>query len=108
MEPTDEVPAIDIDELAARLDAGAPLVDVRQPDEYEQFHVPQARLIPLMELPDRLDEVPTDTTVYVICAVGARSARAVQFLNARGYDTVNVAGGSRAWLEAGRPVEQGG
>ena len=108
MDRTEEVPVIGVDELASRLDAGAPLVDVRQPDEYEQFHVPQARLIPLMELPDRLDEVPADTTVYVICAVGARSARAVQFLNAQGYDTVNVTGGSRAWLEAGRPVEHGG
>jgi rhodanese-related sulfurtransferase len=103
----DEIPAIDTDELAQRLDDGAPLVDVRQPDEYDEFHIPGARLIPLMELPDRLAEVPTDTTVYVVCGGGGRSGRAVQFLNANGYDTVNVAGGSRAWLEAGRPVEHG-
>ena len=104
---TDEIPVIDIDELATRLEGGAPLIDVRQPDEYESFHVPRARPIPLMELPDRLEEVPSDATVYVICASGPRSARAVQFLNAQGYDTVNVAGGSNAWLEAGHPVEHG-
>ena len=103
----DEVPAIDIDELARRLDAGAPLVDVRQPDEYDEFHVPGARLIPLMELPERIDEVPADGIVYVICGSGGRSARAVQFLNAQGLDTVNVAGGSKAWAAAGHPVEHG-
>jgi rhodanese-related sulfurtransferase len=43
----------------------------------------------------------------VICATGARSGRAVEFLNKQGYDTVNVAGGSKAWLEAGHPVEHG-
>jgi rhodanese-related sulfurtransferase len=103
----DEVPAIDVDELARALETGAPLVDVRQPDEYDEFHVPGARLIPLMELPERLQEVPSDGTVYVICGGGGRSARAVRFLNAQGFDAVNVAGGSRGWVEAGRPVEQG-
>jgi rhodanese-related sulfurtransferase len=103
----DEIPAIDVEELARRLEEGAPLVDVRQPDEYEEYHVPGAQLIPLMELPERIDEVPTDGTVYVICGGGGRSARAVQFLNAQGLDTVNVAGGSRGWVEAGHPVEQG-
>jgi rhodanese-related sulfurtransferase len=103
----EEVPAIDVDELARRLDAGAPLIDVRQPDEYDEFHVPGARLIPLMELPERIDEVPSDGTVYVICGVGSRSGRAVRFLNAQGRDTINVAGGSQAWVAAGHPVEQG-
>src|SRR6266508_6703115 len=97
----EEIPAIEIDELARRLEGGAPLVDVRQPDEYDDFHVPRARLIPLMDLPERINEVASDTTVYVICASGGRSARAVQFLNAQGYATVNVTGGSNAWLEAG-------
>ena len=80
---------------------------MRQPDEYDEFHVPGARLIPLMELPERIDEVPSGTTVYMICGSGGRSARAVQFLNAQGLDTVNVSGGSKAWLAAGHPVEHG-
>ncbi|MGH9119741.1 MAG: rhodanese-like domain-containing protein [Acidimicrobiales bacterium] len=103
----DEVPAIEVEELADRLAEGAPLVDVRQPDEYDDFHVPGARLIPLMDIPDRIGEVPADTTVYVICGSGGRSARAVQFLNAQGHDTVNVTGGSKAWRDAGHPVEHG-
>jgi rhodanese-related sulfurtransferase len=104
---TDDVPAIDTEELAARLDAGAVLIDVRQPDEFEEFHVPGARLIPLDELPDRLHEIPEDRTVYAICRTGGRSSRAVRFLNANGFDAVNVAGGSLGWVDSGRPTEHG-
>jgi rhodanese-related sulfurtransferase len=58
-------------------------------------------------VPERIEEIPDDQTVYVICGTGPRSARAVDFLNRQGLDTVNVRGGSKAWLEAGRPVESG-
>ena len=101
------VPEIDVQELAALRESGAPLIDVRQPDEYEEFHVPGAVLIPLDELVERVDEVPEVDRVYVICKTGARSAKAVEFLNRSGYDTVNVAGGSLAWVEAGQPVVTG-
>ena len=102
-----DVPEIDIDELARLRESGVVLVDVRQPDEFEQFHVPGATLIPLADVPERVEEIPSDTRVYVICGSGGRSARAVEFLNRQGYDTVNVAGGSKAWLDAGLPVEHG-
>jgi queuine tRNA-ribosyltransferase len=102
-----DVPEIDVDELARLRETEVPLVDVREPDEYESFHVSGAQLIPLADVPERIEEIPDDQRVYVICATGARSARAVEFLNRQGYDTVNVAGGSKAWLEAGHPVEHG-
>ncbi|MEY2460668.1 MAG: hypothetical protein QOG30_2498 [Acidimicrobiaceae bacterium] len=102
-----DVPEIDVDELARLRETEVALVDVREPDEYENFHVPGARLIPLADVPERIEEIPDDQRVYVICATGARSARAVEFLNRQGYDTVNVAGGSKAWLEAGHRVEHG-
>ena len=62
-----------------------------------------------VELPvaERVDELPTDATVYVICKTGARSGRAVEFLLANGIDAVNIAGGTLAWREAGNPVESG-
>ncbi len=101
------VPEIDIDELARVRDEGALVVDVRRPDEYEAAHVPGVTLITLDELVERVEEIPDDARVYVICQTGARSARAVEFLNRQGYDTVNVAGGTKAWREAGRPVEHG-
>jgi rhodanese-related sulfurtransferase len=101
------VPEIDVQELATLREAGVPLIDVRKPHEYEEFHVPGAVLIPLDELVERVDEVPEVDRVYVICRTGSRSAKAVEFLNKSGYDTVNVAGGSLAWVEADLPVATG-
>jgi rhodanese-related sulfurtransferase len=101
------VPEIEVDELARLRAEGAPLVDVREPDEWQEFRVPGAQLLPLAEVPERIDEVPADGTVYVICKSGGRSAKAVELLRARGVDAVNVAGGSLAWRDAGHPVESG-
>jgi rhodanese-related sulfurtransferase len=102
------LPEITVAELATRLDGGAVLFDVRNPDEYDEAHVPGARLVPLPEVADRLDEFPTDTEVLVICRSGARSATASEFLRANGVDAVNVAGGTLAWIAEGRAVETGG
>ena len=102
-----DVPEIDIPELA-RVHAEAPvLIDVREPDEYTEAHVPGATLIPLATVPDHLDAVPPEGTVYVICAKGARSLRAAEFYRAKGIDAVNVAGGTNAWVEAGQPTSTG-
>ena len=102
-----QVPEIETEQLASLLAEGAPLIDVRMPDEYAEARVPGAVLIPLPELGRRTDEVPADRQVYVICATGARSAAAVEALNNAGWDTVNVAGGTKAWAAEGRPVDTG-
>jgi rhodanese-related sulfurtransferase len=101
------VPEVDVATLAGALDAGAPVVDVRTVDEYVGGHVPGAALLPLHELGDRHAELPVDQDVYVICHVGGRSAAAVAALNRAGYRTINVAGGTAAWVEAGLPVVEG-
>jgi rhodanese-related sulfurtransferase len=103
------IPEITVDELAARLAAhpGAALVDVRQPDEYVEAHVPGARLIPLNDVPDRLADFPTDGEVLVICRSGGRSMAACDFLAGNGVAAVNVAGGTLAWIESGREVVTG-
>jgi rhodanese-related sulfurtransferase len=101
------VPEIDVEELARLRAEGVPLVDVRELDEWQEFRVPGAQLLPLGEVPERIDEVPAGGTVYVICKSGGRSAKAVELLRARGVDAVNVAGGSLAWRDAGHPVESG-
>jgi rhodanese-related sulfurtransferase len=101
------VPEIDVDELASREGDGSLVLDVRQPDEYVEGHVPGAVLIPLNELPARQNELPTDRPLLVICGSGPRSARAVEALRAAGYDATNVVGGTRAWMEAGFPVDTG-
>jgi rhodanese-related sulfurtransferase len=100
-----EIPEIEVAELVEQQAAGAVLIDVRQAAEYAAARVPGAQLIPLADLVERIDEVPAAGTVYVICAVGARSAKAVQHLRAQGIDAVNVAGGTRAWIDAGLPTD---
>ena len=102
-----QAPEIDTAELASALEAGAVLVDVRMPDEYQVVRVPGARLIPLPELGGRTGEVPTGQRVYLICATGNRSLVAAEALNRAGWDTASVAGGTKAWAEEGRPVEFG-
>ena len=102
-----DVPEIDVDELARRREAGEAVLDVRNPDEYEEVHVPGATLIPLGELVERVDEVPTDGPLPIICRSGGRSLQAAEFLRARGIDAMNVAGGTLAWVDAGFPVEDG-
>lgn len=102
-----DVPEIDVAELAAQRSQGCPVLDVREPDEYTEGHVPGAQHIPLGEVPDRMAEVPADGPVYVVCKGGGRSRRAAELLRANGVDAVNVAGGTMAWMEAGQPVATG-
>jgi rhodanese-related sulfurtransferase len=98
---------VDLVALDAALAAGAPVIDVREADEYARGHVPGVRLIPLGELVARIDEVPAAPTVYVICAMGGRSAHGASLLGAAGINAVNVAGGTDAWISSGRSVESG-
>ncbi|MGH9290426.1 MAG: rhodanese-like domain-containing protein [Acidimicrobiales bacterium] len=102
-----EVPEIDVAALAKARADGAPLIDVREPHEYTAVHVPGAVLVPLATVPERLEDVPTEGPVYVICAVGQRSLRAAEFYRSQGIDAINVAGGTTAWIEAGEPTSMG-
>ena len=103
-----DVPEIEVTDLAARRATGVALIDVRSPREYDDARVPGAQLIPLGEIVARIDEVPTDGTVYVICGTGPRSAKAVEHYRSLGIDAVNVAGGTRAWIDAGLPIDGAG
>jgi rhodanese-related sulfurtransferase len=102
-----EVPEVDVAELAEARAGGAPVIDVREPDEYTAAHVPGAVLVPLATVPERLGDVPADGRVYVICAKGGRSLKAAEFYRSQGIDAVNVAGGTTAWIEAGEPTSTG-
>jgi rhodanese-related sulfurtransferase len=86
----------------------AVILDVREPHELAQARIEGTIDIPLGELVERLGEVPRDTTVYVICPVGGRSAQAAQYLEANGVDAVNITGGILAWYQSGLPVTLGG
>jgi rhodanese-related sulfurtransferase len=99
-----EPPAVDVAEARRRLDAGALLLDVREPDEWEAGHAPEAVWIPMGDLGARQDEVPGDQAVLVVCRSGARSARVTSSLLGAGYDATNLAGGMQAWAAAGLSV----
>lgn len=83
------------------------ILDVREPGERDQARIDGTLHIPLGTLVERLDEIPRDRTVYVMCHVGGRSAQAVQFLEAQGIDAVNIEGGILEWYRAGLPLTLG-
>lgn len=104
-----DIPSLEVD-LATFSEAhasGATVLDVRNPDEYDQAHVPGAVLIPLGELAARQDEIPDADPLFVICAVGGRSLAAARALVEAGYRAVSVAGGTNGWIEQGGPVITG-
>lgn len=98
---------VSVDDLAAVWQDGALVVDVREPGEYVEAHIPGAQLLPMGSVVVQHDEIPRDRTVYVVCAVGGRSAQVADFLEAQGVDVRNVAGGTNAWIRAGLPVDIG-
>lgn len=101
------VAEVTIDEFAEALAGGARVIDVRQPEEFEEAHVPGAVLIPLATVPENVDAFRGDGTTYVICKSGARSMRACEFLEQQGVEAVNVGGGTMAWLLSGREHSTG-
>lgn len=102
-----DIPEIEVDELERHLAGGAPAYDVREPDEYLSVHIPGVVLVPLGTVTDRVDEFADSDTVFVVCAKGGRSAKAVEYLRGRGIDAINVAGGTGAWVDAGKPTVAG-
>lgn len=101
----DEITA---DVFAAAYAAGArDVVDVREPWEYVDGHVPGAVPVPLSRLAAAVDRLPRTRPVYVICATGNRSKAAAGYLRHAGIDARSVAGGTAAWVRAGRPLTTG-
>ena len=92
------------DEVAAWVEAGAGVVDVREPWEFQSGHLPGAINIPMGEVVRRKDEL-TDPLVLV-CRSGARSGRVAQYLINNGHAKVaNLSGGTDRWIEEGKDVE---
>ncbi|MFT3860012.1 rhodanese-like domain-containing protein [Micropruina sp.] len=83
----------------------AVLLDVREPVEWAAGHAPNAVHLPLGQLPHRLTDLPAvGGALPVVCRSGVRSAQAVAYLQTRGVDAINVAGGMQAWEEAGKAL----
>lgn len=90
---------ISVRELKPLLDSGhAYLIDVREPDEYHLCRIPGSHLLPLSELPQRIQEVPRQAPLFIHCRSGMRSAKAIRILEQHGIiGAVNVSGGILAW-----------
>jgi rhodanese-related sulfurtransferase len=99
-----EVATVRPAEVAARLAEGWMLLDVRTDDEWADGRIAGSVHIPMDQLMQRMDEV--DDRVVCVCAVGARSARVAQFLNAQGREAVNLDGGIYAWANSGLPIDR--
>ena len=87
---------------------GAFILDVREPDEWQEKHIPGATLIPLGQLPDRINEVPQDQDIVVVCRSGNRSQEGRDILLAAGFKNVtSMAGGINEWIAQGYEAEFG-
>ena len=106
---TESLPAeITVAEAAAMRDKGSFLLDVREPDEWAESHVPGSTLIPLDQLHARVGELPRAHEIVVLCRSGNRSKSGRDILIKAGFARVtSMAGGLKAWAAAGQPTVSG-
>ena len=102
---TGTTPAVGARGAHTLVDAGALLLDVREPDEWRAEHVPGALLLPMGQVRQHQFELPRDRRIVVVCRSGGRSAAVTESLLRSGFDAVNLAGGMCAWASAGLPTE---
>jgi rhodanese-related sulfurtransferase len=111
MTQSSPLPSVDVTEADRRLreDPAHPvLLDVREMHEFVDFRAPGAMLLPTSALAARIDEVPSDRPLLVVCRTGVRSAAVTGFLARSGRkDVFNVTGGMEAWERAGLPIRRG-
>lgn len=103
---TENAPEESVEELAAALPTAGAVIDVRSPEDYAAGHVPGALNVPLDDVLADPSRSYGGGTVHVVCQSGKRSAQAASAMTAAGVHAVSVAGGTSAWSESGRPVEQ--
>jgi rhodanese-related sulfurtransferase len=99
-----DVPGVDVVGALAAVADGATLLDVRELNEWEAGHAPQAVHVPLSQVPASLASIPQGRPVVVVCRSGRRSTFAVAALLQAGIDAVNLDGGMQAWHQAGGSV----
>ncbi len=103
------VPEMSVEALLAALDQNQmPLmIDIREPYEWRLVRIPNARHLPMNDIPAQVASLPRDQRIVVICAHGSRSYSVAAWLIEQGYDAVSLAGGITQWARLGGVVEQG-
>jgi rhodanese-related sulfurtransferase len=105
---TEPLPAlVDVDEAYQMYQDGIFVLDVRTPEEWNEFHVPDTTLMPLDELPGRLNELPSDQPILVVCRSGNRSQAGREILLQAGFNATSMSGGLNQWRDNGYPVASG-
>ena len=101
----DSLPStVSVDEAYQMYQDGVFFLDVRTPEEWNEFHAPNSTLIPLDQLQNRLDEVPTDQPIVVVCRSGNRSQQGRDILLEAGINQVtSMSGGLNEWVASGYP-----
>ncbi len=83
------------------------VIDVRQMQEIALGTVPKAEALPLHTLPLKVQDLPRDEKLVLVCRSGARSAQACMFLQQQGFSNVyNLRGGMMSWMQSGFPAYQ--
>lgn len=103
------VPEITVTALQSAFASEEPpfVVDVREPYEWRQVHVPDILHIPMNDIPVRLDELPKEREIVVLCAHGSRSYAVAGYLIEQGYQASSLAGGITEWVRSGGEYQQG-
>lgn len=97
---------VSVEQAYQMYQSGAFVLDVRTPEEWDEYHVPNTTLIPLDQLPARLGEVPRDRPIVVVCRSGNRSQEGRDILLNAGFEgVVSMSGGLSEWRASGYPVE---
>jgi rhodanese-related sulfurtransferase len=101
---------IELEEARQLIDEGAVIVDVRSAQQFEATRLRGAIHMPLDQIDDQLDRLPSDLDcpIIAVCNMGNMSLPGMLMLKAAGYsNAVSLNGGTRAWLLAGLPVDEG-
>jgi len=104
----DTLPAfVSVDEAHQMYEEGTFVLDVRTPEEWNEYHAPDTTLIPLDELAARVNELPKDQPIVVVCRSGNRSQTGRDILLQAGFNATSVNGGLSAWRDSGYPIVSG-
>jgi rhodanese-related sulfurtransferase len=105
---TGRLPAfVSVDEAHQMYEEGTFVLDVRTQEEWNEFHAPNTTLIPLDELASRVNELPKDQPIVVVCRSGNRSQAGRDILLQAGFNATSMNGGLNEWRASGYPVVSG-
>ncbi len=98
---------VSVDEAHQMYAEGTFVLDVRTVEEWNEYHAPNTTLIPLDELSARVNELPKDQPIVVVCRSGNRSQTGRDILLGAGFNATSMTGGLNAWRDSGYPTVNG-